>query len=121
MKERTQFRILFAFLAVSTGAGRLHADDRLLWRSWGVRDGFTETYSYALSVTPEGNAYIRHGAVPSMSLFDGYGVTRLPDPRGNAQPDWPSTKRVYAGADGTLWTTSLDTIEEFRDGKWRVR
>jgi hypothetical protein len=56
-----------------------------------------------------------------MSLFDGYGVTRIPEPRGNAQPYWPSTKRVYAAAGGTLWTATLDALKEYRDGKWTVR
>src|SRR5579872_2173898 len=121
MKKRLQFGIFLAFLGLGAGPGMLRADDRFLWRSWGVRDGFTETYSFAVSMTPEGWAYIRHGAVPSMSLFDGYGVTRIPDPRSNAQPDWQSTKRVYAGADRTLWTTSLDSLQAYRDGKWTVR
>ena len=121
MNNCMQTRMLLAFLILWAGAGRLHADDRFLWRSWGVRDGFSETYSYAVSVMPDGNAYIRHGSVPSMSLFDGYEVTRIPDPRGNQQPDWPSTRRVYAGAGGVLWTTSLDGLQEFRDGKWTVR
>ena len=119
-KKRRQFGMLLAFLTLWAGAAMLHADDRLLWRSWGVRDGFTETYSYVVSIT-EGSAYIRHGAVSSMSLFDGYGVTRVPDPRGNAQPDFPSTKRVYGGSGGSLWTTSLDALQEYRDGKWTVR
>ena len=56
-----------------------------------------------------------------MSLFDGYGVTRIPEPRGNAQPHWPSTKRVYADPGGTLWTTSFDALKQYRDGKWTVR
>lgn len=86
-----------------------------------MRDGLTETYSYAVSITAEGSAYIRHGAAPSMSLFDGCGVTRVPDPRGSAQPDWPSTKRVYGGAGGALWTHSQDALREYRDGKWTVR
>ena len=121
MKKPTQIEILFAFLTLWAGTGMLYADDRFLWRSWQVRDGFTETYSYAVSMTPGGSAYFRHGAVLSMSLFDGYSVTRMPDPRGNAQPDWPSTKRVYAAPGGTLWTTSLDALKEYRDGKWTVR
>ena len=57
-----------------------------------------------------------------MSAFDGYGVTRIPDPRGNAQHYWPSTRRVYAAAGGKiLWTASLDALKEYRDGKWTVR
>ena len=121
MKKRIQIWMILAFLSLWAGAGILHADDRFLWRSWGVREGLAETYSYAVSMTPDGSAYIRHGAVLSMSVFDGYGVTRIPDPRGSAQPDFPSTKRVYADAGGALWTTSLDALLEYRDGKWTVR
>src|ERR1035437_1800427 len=121
MKKRVQIGMLFAFLTLWAGAGTLRADDGLLWRSWGVRDGLMETYSRTVSMTPGGSVYIRHGAVFSMSLFDGYGITRIPEPRGNAQPYWPSTKRVYAAAGGTLWTTSLDALKEYRDGKWTVR
>jgi signal transduction histidine kinase/CheY-like chemotaxis protein/HPt (histidine-containing phosphotransfer) domain-containing protein len=122
MKMRIQAGLLLTFLTLAAGTGMLHADDRFLWRSWGVRDGFAETWSYAVSKMPGGNAYFRHGAVPSMSEFDGYGVTRIADPRGNAlPPDWPSTKRVYAASDGALWTTSLDALKEYRDGKWTVR
>ncbi|HEV3202666.1 MAG TPA: hypothetical protein VGZ73_32455, partial [Bryobacteraceae bacterium] len=92
MKKPARIGMLLAFLVFGAGVRMLSADDRFLWRSWGVRDGFAETYSYALSRAPGRNAYVRHGAVQSMSLFDGYGVTRIPDPRGNAQPDWPSTR-----------------------------
>src|ERR1700722_16874475 len=114
MKKPIQVGMFFALLTFWASGSLLHADDRFLWRSWGVRDGVTETYSYTVSRTPGGTVYIRHGAVLSMSTFDGYGVTRLPDPRGNVQPDWPSTKRVYAGSDGALWTTSFGRLQEYR-------
>jgi signal transduction histidine kinase/CheY-like chemotaxis protein len=120
-KKRIQAGTILAFLALAAGTGMLHADDRYLWSSWGVRDGLAETYSYAISMTAGGSAYVRHGAVSSMSVFDGYGITRIPDPRGSAQPDWPSTKRVYAASDGALWTTSLYALKEFRNGKGAVR
>ena len=56
--------VFLAFLAVGAGAGTLQADDRFLWRSWGVRDGFTESYSFAISMTPQGSLYTRHGTRP---------------------------------------------------------
>jgi len=121
MRNRIQIAMHLAFLTLLVGVGMLRADDRFLWRSWGLRDGFAETYSSAVSIMPQGGAYIRHGAVLSMSVFDGYSVGRIPDPRGNVQPDWTSTQRVYAGTDGTLWTTSLDALKEYRDGKWTTR
>jgi signal transduction histidine kinase/CheY-like chemotaxis protein len=99
----------------------VHAEDRFMWRSWGVRDGFSETYSFAVSKTQGESAYFRHGAVLSMSSFDGYTVTNLPEPRGSSQPDWSATKRVYAGTDGTLWTSTFDELKEYRGGKWTVK
>jgi signal transduction histidine kinase/DNA-binding response OmpR family regulator/ligand-binding sensor domain-containing protein len=121
MKRRIEIGILAAFVALWAGAEMAHADDRFLWRSWGVRDGFTETYAFAVSRTLDGDAYVRHGAVLSMSLFDGYGVTRIPDPRGKAKPDWPATRRVYGIPGSSLWTAPLDALREYRDGKWTVR
>lgn len=114
-----------ACLAVAAGVVQLRAEDRFAWRSWGVREGLTETYSFALSVTPGQGAFIRHGAVPSMSVFDGIGVTRLPDPRGGGQPDWPSTRRVYPAPSGTPagtpWTSTPKALLQYKEGKWRVR
>src|ERR1039457_1381847 len=121
MNQRVPAGMLLAFLTLWAGAGRLHADDRFLWRSWGVRDGLSETYSRAVSVMPDGRVYIRHGAIGSMSLFDGYRVSPIPEPRGNAQPSWPATQRVYAAPGGILWTATLDALKEYRDGKWTVR
>ena len=87
MKKRIQRGMLLVVLSLLAGAGKLDADERILWRSWGARDGFTETYSYAVSVTPEGKAYVRHGSVPTMSLFDGFGVAQISKPHNNAQPE----------------------------------
>ncbi len=121
MKKRMRIGMVLGCLALWAGTGMLRADESFLWRSWGVRDGFTETYTFAVSMTPGVGLSVRHGAVLSMSLFDGYAVTHIPDPRRRTQPDWPSTKRVYPGPDGSLWTSSLEGLQEYRDGKWRVR
>src|ERR1700761_6950436 len=100
--ERTSFRSFLVLLVLGSAAGSLRADQRSWWRSWSVRDGFAETYSFAINLTPEGHLLVRHGAVPSMSVFDGYNVSRIPDPRGDTQPDWPATKRVYSAPGGAL-------------------
>jgi hypothetical protein len=95
----------------------LRADDSFLWRSWGVADGFTESYSRTASITPGGTPTSGTARFLSMSLFDGYGIARIPDPRSNTQTNWTSTKRVYAAIGGTLWNTSLDSLREYRDGE----
>ncbi len=119
--SRLKTGILLACLTLTAGTAELRSDDRFAWRSWSVREGLTETYSFALSMTPGRGAYIRHGAVLSMSWFDGYGVTRLPDPRGGGQPDWPSTRRVYAAPGGAPWTATPGALLQYRDAKWTAR
>jgi signal transduction histidine kinase/CheY-like chemotaxis protein len=108
-------------LVVCTGAGWLRADDQVLWRTWGVREGFAETYTYRLSVAANGDAYARHGAVRSMSIFDGYSVARIADPRRNTQPDWPSETRTYSCPGCTPWVISEGELRQFKDGQWSTR
>jgi len=63
----------------------LRADDRFLWRSWGARDGFTESYSYALSMDRAERLHPpRRGSLDESVRR--LRVARIPDPRGNAQP-----------------------------------
>jgi signal transduction histidine kinase/CheY-like chemotaxis protein len=121
MKRGRIQRRLVAVLVMSTLAGWVFADDQVLWRTWGVRDGLAETYTYRLSVTPNGKAYARHGAVRFMSVFDGYGVTRIPEPRQKAQPYLPMLTRTYACPGCTPWVVSEGELREFSDGQWITR
>ncbi|HTF68158.1 MAG TPA: hypothetical protein VK638_36310, partial [Edaphobacter sp.] len=73
MKNRSQIGVILAFTALWDSAAILHAGDQIPWRSWSGRNGLGETYSYNVSRMPGASAYIRHGAIPSMTVFDGYG------------------------------------------------
>jgi hypothetical protein len=57
------------------------AQDHAMWRFWTLSDGLQESYSYSLGLGPGGSVAIRHGAVPFMSVLDGYGVRPLADGR----------------------------------------
>src|ERR1017187_6117473 len=70
MNQRVPAGMLLAFLTLWAGAGRLHADDRFLWRSWGVRDGLSETYSRAVSVMPDGRVYDAPGGILWTATLD---------------------------------------------------
>jgi signal transduction histidine kinase/CheY-like chemotaxis protein/ligand-binding sensor domain-containing protein len=97
----------------------LHGDDQTQWwRFWGMRDGFAETYTYRLSVAPDGRAYARHGSVRFMSIFDGYSVTRISDPRHRVQPYWPNETRVYSCPGCAPWVISDGELRTFRNGGW---
>ncbi|HXS93284.1 MAG TPA: response regulator [Candidatus Limnocylindrales bacterium] len=105
-------------LVLCTAAGVACAEDQTAWRFWGVGEGFAETYTYRLSVSRGGVAYARHGSVPGMSLFDGYAVTRLPEPRAGALPYWPAETRVYASPSGSPWVISEGELRAFESGRW---
>jgi ligand-binding sensor domain-containing protein len=118
MAKPAAYRRSVAVLVFCTAAAALRADDQVLWRSWGVRDGFAETYTYRLSLTPDGHVYARHGAVPTMSIFDGYGATLMPDPRSSVQPYWAAESRVYACPGCAPWVISDGELRTFQDGRW---
>ena len=111
-------RYLSILLAVGLLAATGRAGEPRLWRSWSTVDGLAETYCSRISVTPDGPAWVRHGAVRAMSVLDGYGARNLPEPRANRQPDWTATARVYALLDGWPWTVAEDSLKEYRDTEW---
>jgi len=112
--------LLFASAWLLAAGCGLHADDRLPWRTWNGKDGFVETYTSSIGVSPNGYAYVRHGAVQSMSIFDGYRVTTIPEPRAVVR-NWVEKGRVQADDRGALWAVSEGALKEFKGGAWVVR
>ena len=106
------------WLMLTTASGAELADP---WRIWTVNDGLPESYARLLSVGPDGHLWIRHGAVRSMSSLDGYSVTRLPEPRDRAQPDWAQSKAVEVDSHGSLWVMQDGALKQYAGGKWRPR
>ena len=112
-------RRLAVLLIMWSVAGVPLAEDRVQWRLWGVRNGLAETYTYRVSATPDGSVYARHGAVRTMSVFDGYEVTRVPEPRRGAQTNWrPGEVRVYGCPGCAPWVISDGELRAFQDGRW---
>src|ERR1041384_7456067 len=97
----------------------LNAADQTGWRFWTAADGMQESYSFSLTVGPNGKVCVRHGAVPFLSVLDGYGVTRIPDIRKTASVDRTSSGRGYFAADGTIWLVSQGILKQYRDGAWK--
>ena len=109
----------FAFVyALAAVACRAAADDPNLWRTWSAIDGLQETFCSRVSVTPGGPVWIRHGAVSIMSVFDGYGVAYMPDPRQASVPHWPTTARIYADAGGFPATVADGWLKLYRGDSW---
>jgi signal transduction histidine kinase/CheY-like chemotaxis protein len=97
------------------------AQDHAMWRFWTLSDGLQESYSYSLGLGPGGSVAIRHGAVPFMSVLDGYGVVRIPDSNLPGSVDEATRGRATPGLNGSIWTATDGNLMEYRAGRWLVR
>ena len=78
------------------------------WRFWARADGLTEPWT--LNFTPDANGalWIKHGNVETMTIFDGYRISREPDPR---------VLRVRVR--GT-WAVIAEGVKHFAGGAWSL-
>ncbi len=88
------------------------------WRFWDVADGLEESYCRRLAIDSNGRVWIRHGAVRSMSMLDGYSSHKVPEPRLGDTPIWESMARVFATPEGEAWTIEEGTLKQYRDRHW---
>ena len=97
-----------------------YAQSSSAWRFWNKSDGFEESYIRAVSLDSQGRVWVRHGAVPRMSVLDGYSVTALPEPRVGPVESWAFHTRVYASPSGTAWAVENRSLKRFDGREWRV-
>ncbi|MCL5098111.1 MAG: ATP-binding protein [Candidatus Omnitrophica bacterium] len=81
------------------------------WRIYKAADGLSESYSTAVTVSPQGHVWVRHGESDPISWLDGYEIHHLPSP-GNGN------FRVYESRTGQIWTLYAGGLEEYKNGKW---
>ena len=62
------------------------------WRFWTQSDGLAESSIRSVGSAPDGRIWLRHGAVDSMAVLDGYGVVRLPEMRTGSIAVWGLTR-----------------------------
>jgi signal transduction histidine kinase/CheY-like chemotaxis protein len=91
-----------------------------MWRYWTAADGLPETFTGALTVTPNGQVWARHGAVSWMSVLDGYSVALIPENRLFARDDQLS-RRVHPSSGGSAWAPTDSGLAEFVNGAWIPR
>jgi signal transduction histidine kinase/CheY-like chemotaxis protein len=99
----------------------LAAQDQDPWRFWTRSDGLQETYAYSLGVGGGGSVTIRHGAVPFLSVFDGYGTIRIPEAYPTVRVDPITRGRATPAANGSLWAAINGNLMEYRGGRWNLR
>jgi signal transduction histidine kinase/CheY-like chemotaxis protein len=108
----------FAAIVLCVFAPAAVAQDHDLWRFWTRADGLQESYSYSLGLGPGGPVTVRHGAVAYMSVLDGYGVARIPEPYPAIRVDASTRGRATAGESGSTWAAVNGNLMEYRAGQW---
>ncbi len=80
------------------------------FRVFKAADGLYDSMATAITVSSNGNVWIRHGSAPQMTRFDGYGFMRIPAPEGLG--------RIYEDATGTLWAGYPEGLQQYENGQW---
>jgi signal transduction histidine kinase/CheY-like chemotaxis protein len=90
------------------------------WRFWTQADGLEESSIRCVGSGPDGRIWVRHGAVNSMAVLDGYGVVRLPEMRTGSIADWGLRARAYGARNGEGWAVEAGELRRFVSGRWMV-
>jgi signal transduction histidine kinase/ActR/RegA family two-component response regulator/streptogramin lyase len=90
------------------------------WRFWTQSDGLTESSVRCVGSAPDGRIWLRHGAVNSMTVLDGYGAVRLPEMRTGSIVDWGLRARAYGARNGEGWAVEAGEFRRFVSGHWIV-
>jgi hypothetical protein len=97
-------------------AGEINA----AWRFWTAEDGLAESYTRKIAIGVDGRVRLRHGAVSSMSVLDGYRISLVPEPRTSTSIDRGRLARVYSDVRGNAWTVENGRLVAFSNGSWHV-
>jgi signal transduction histidine kinase/ligand-binding sensor domain-containing protein len=80
------------------------------FRVFKAADGLYESMATAITISSNGNVWIRHGSAPQITRFDGYGFMRIPAPEGLG--------RIYEDASGSLWAGYSEGLQHYDNGQW---
>jgi diguanylate cyclase (GGDEF)-like protein len=80
------------------------------WRFWDVADGLDESYTNGMAPGPNGEIWVKHGAVGHMDRTNGYSARSFPDPGGIG--------KIESAPDGTLWLWTNNQLKRFDGSSW---
>src|ERR1035441_1146991 len=86
------------------------------WRFWTQSDGLAASSIRSVGSAPDGRIWLRHGAVDSMSVLDGYEVAPLPEMRTGSIIDWGLRARAYGARNGEGWAVEAGELRRFVSG-----
>ncbi|MBM3879600.1 MAG: hypothetical protein FJ387_07740 [Verrucomicrobia bacterium] len=81
------------------------------WRVYRAMDGLRESLTTAITVSPRGNVWLKHGEVEAVSLLDGYSVRHIPAPG-------ERNYRIIENRARRVWSIYDQGLLEYADGQW---
>lgn len=81
------------------------------WRWYRAEDGLAESLCTAITLSPRGHLWIKHGEVNAISGLDGYTVQRVPAPADRIY-------RVHQSRAGRLWALYEDGLLGYSGESW---
>ncbi len=97
--------------AVAALAGLALASRADQWRLYKAADGLSESLSTAVTVSPRGNVWVKHGEVNAISMLDGYTIQHIPTPVERIY-------RVYQSRAGRIWAVYDEGLLGFVGNEW---
>ncbi len=98
-------------LACVVLAGAGWAQSASEWRVYRQADGLTESLTTAVTVSPRGDVWVKHGEVDAVSWLNGYTIQHIP-------PPGERNAHVYESRAGKIWSVNDDGLLEFVNGRW---
>jgi len=92
-----------------SGAGRAQSVSE--WRVYRQADGLAESLTTAITISPRGDVWVKHGEVEAVSWLNGYTVQHIPPPGGR-------NAHVYESRAGKIWSLNEDGLLEFTNDRW---
>ncbi len=86
------------------------ADDRAEWRWWDSSDGMNESYAFTVTLDPLGRLWVVHGAVPNLSVLDGYRTSELPTPG--------RSSKIAVSTSGDVWALNPKGLFHLQGRSW---
>lgn len=109
--QRLSRSCLAAVCGISVLLYRAHTEQASEWRVYRAADGLTESLTTAVTISPRGNVWVKHGEVDAVSYLDGYNVYHVPAP---PEPNY----RIYQSAAGRIWSIYSEGLLEYVDQRW---
>jgi signal transduction histidine kinase/CheY-like chemotaxis protein len=94
-RERLVLRWLLVAAALFVSPVPGHAQQPGHWRVFTSTDGLRESWVEDVTQTPGGRAWIAHGAVDALTVYDGYTFRQIPSPG--------SSLKLREGPSGQVW------------------